>query len=124
MTGVAKNHRCSRWPTMFWMSRKCTVRAERKKARPSERTSWTRIGSGSRSAVHASLPFQARKANRIGRPSRKCARFASTVTVGRTSAGKSTFLIRLPLAMMTPEDSASEPWSQVQGRMPQKRKRK
>ena len=60
----------------------------------------------------------------MGSPRRKWTRFARTVTVGSTSAGKSTFLIRLPLAMMTPDDSASEAENQVQGRIPQKRNRK
>ena len=49
---------------------------------------------------------------------------ASTVTTGSTSAGNSTFLIRLPPAMSTPADSATEDWNQVQGRIPQKRNRK
>ena len=46
------------------------------------------------------------------------------MTVGSTSAGNSTFLIRLALAISTPADSASEAWNQVQGRMPQNRNRK
>ena len=56
-------------------------------------------------------------------PSRKWTRLVSTVTTGRTSAGKSTFLMRLPPAMSTPEDSRSEALNQVQGRIPQKKKR-
>jgi hypothetical protein len=50
--------------------------------------------------------------------------FATTVTTGSTSAGNSTFLMRFPPAMRTPVDSATEDWNHVQGRIPQKRKRK
>ena len=60
----------------------------------------------------------------MGRPSRKWARLVSTVTTGRTSAGNSTFLMRLPPAISTPEASRSEELNQVQGRMPQKKKRR
>ncbi len=84
----------------------------------------TIIGRGSASAIQVSLPFQARNARRIGRPSAKWTRFERTVTVGRTSAGKRTFFTRFPLARMTPAPSASEDENQVHGRMPQKRKRK
>ena len=45
--------------------------------------------------------------------------FASTVTIGRISAGNRTFLIRLPPEISTPDDSASEDENQVHGRMPQ-----
>jgi hypothetical protein len=45
--------------------------------------------------------------------------FASTVTIGRISAGKSTFLIRFPPEISTFEDSASDDENQVHGRMPQ-----
>ena len=60
----------------------------------------------------------------MGRPSRKCARLVSTVTTGRTSAGNITFLMSDPPAMSTPEASSSEELNQVQGRMPQKKKRR
>ena len=74
------------------MSRKCTVSAERNSARPSESTNCTAIGSGRNTTVQASLPFQASTPSRIGSPSRKCARFAITVTIGSTSAGKQHLL--------------------------------
>ena len=45
--------------------------------------------------------------------------FASTLTMGRTSAGKRTFLMRLPPAINEPAASVSEDANQVQGRMPQ-----
>ena len=45
--------------------------------------------------------------------------FASTVTIGSTSAGKSTFLIRFPPEMRTLLDSISDDENHVQGRMPQ-----
>ena len=48
--------------------------------------------------------------------------FASTVTMGRISAGNSTFLIRLPPEMSTPDDSSSEEENQVHGSRPQNRK--
>ena len=45
--------------------------------------------------------------------------FASTLTSGSTSAGKRTFLIRLPPAISEPAESVSEVANQFQGRMPQ-----
>ena len=48
--------------------------------------------------------------------------FASTVTMGSTSAGNSTFLIRLPPAMRTLLDSSSDDENHVHGRMPQNMK--
>ena len=48
--------------------------------------------------------------------------FASTLTMGSTSAGNMTFLIRLPPAMRTFDDSSRDEENQVHGRMPQKRK--
>ena len=48
--------------------------------------------------------------------------FASTVTMGSTSAGKSTFLIRLPPPIRTFDDSSTDEENQVHGRMPQNRK--
>ena len=44
--------------------------------------------------------------------------FARTLTIGSTSAGNSTFLIRLPPAMSDPEASVSDAENQVHGRMP------
>ena len=45
--------------------------------------------------------------------------FASTVTMGRISAGNSTFLIRLPWPISTLADSDSDDENHVHGRMPQ-----
>jgi hypothetical protein len=58
---------------------------------------------------------------RIVRPKRKWTMLASTVTIGRISAGNNTFLIRLPPEMSTPDDSSSDDANHVQGRRPQKR---
>ena len=44
---------------------------------------------------------------------------ASTVTMGSTSAGNSTFLIRLPPEISTFDDSRIDEENQVHGRMPQ-----
>ena len=44
---------------------------------------------------------------------------ASTVTMGSTSAGNSTFLIRLPPEIRTLEASSSDEENHVHGRMPQ-----
>ena len=44
--------------------------------------------------------------------------FASTLTIGSTSAGNSTFLIRLPPAISELEASVSDAENQVHGRMP------
>ena len=43
----------------------------------------------------------------------------NTVTIGRISAGNSTFLIRLPPEISTPDDSVSDDANHVHGRMPQ-----
>ncbi len=59
---------------------------------------------------------------RIGRPRKKCTMFASTLVMGRISAGNNTFLIRLPPAMSEFEDSSSDEENHVQGRMPQNMK--
>jgi hypothetical protein len=48
--------------------------------------------------------------------------FERTVTMGSTSAGKRTFLIRFPLEMRTPDDSSTDEENHVHGRRPQKRK--
>ncbi len=45
--------------------------------------------------------------------------FVSTLTIGSTSAGNSTFLIRLPPAISEFADSDSDEENQVHGRMPQ-----
>ena len=52
-------------------------------------------------------------------PRKKCTMFASTVTIGRISAGNSTFLIRLPPEISTFADSSSDEENHVHGRMPQ-----
>ena len=48
--------------------------------------------------------------------------FASTVTIGSTSAGNNTFLIRLPPAISVLDDSRTEDENHVHGRMPQNMK--
>jgi hypothetical protein len=48
--------------------------------------------------------------------------FASTATIGSTSAGNSTFLIRLPPAISTLDASLRDEENHVQGRMPQNMK--
>ena len=45
--------------------------------------------------------------------------FASTLTSGSTSAGNSTFFMRLPPAMSDPAASESDVANQFHGRMPQ-----
>jgi hypothetical protein len=45
--------------------------------------------------------------------------FARTVTMGSTSAGNRTFLIRFPPAISTVDDSSSEDENHVHGRIPQ-----
>jgi len=54
-----------------------------------------------------------------GRPKKKCTMFASTVTIGSTSAGNSTFLIRLPPEISVFDDSRMDEENHVHGRMPQ-----
>ena len=111
MIGVAKNHSVSRLPSRSLRSRKCTVSAETSSARPEgehqlhehdhRKPAAARAGraaAGSRSGTAA----------RIGRPRKKWTMFARTVTIGSTSAGKSTFLIRFPPAISVPDDSSSD----------------
>ena len=45
--------------------------------------------------------------------------FASTLTIGSTSAGNSTFLIRLPPVISEPEASSSDDENHVHGSRPQ-----
>ena len=45
--------------------------------------------------------------------------FASTLTIGRISAGNSTFLIRFPPDTSEPDASLSDAENQFHGRMPQ-----
>src|SRR6516225_11505163 len=61
------------------------------------------------------------KAIRIGSPSRKWTMFENTLTIGSTSAGNSTFLIRLPPLMRDDVASVSDDANQVHGSSPQKR---
>ena len=81
------------------MSRKCTVSADRISASPSVNTSCTSTTSGNQSSSPADqrpvVVDQERRRGSAG-PRKKCTMFASTVTIGSTSAGNSTFLIRLP----------------------------
>jgi hypothetical protein len=60
-----------------------------------------------------------RKPTRIGSPRKKCTMLDNTVTMGRISAGNSTFLIRLPWPIRTLADSLSADANHVHGRMPQ-----
>ena len=45
--------------------------------------------------------------------------FAKTVTIGNTSAGNNTFLMRFPPAIKTPDYSINDEENQVHGRIPQ-----
>ncbi len=60
---------------------------------------------------------------RIGSPRKKFTMFASTLTIGSTSAGNSTFLIRLPPAISDPDASSRDEENQVHGRIPENMKR-
>ncbi len=48
--------------------------------------------------------------------------FVNTLTIGSTSAGKRTFLIRFPPAMSEPAASLNDVANQFHGRMPQNMK--
>src|SRR5581483_12397 len=61
-------------------------------------------------------------AARISRPRQKCTMFANTLTMGSTSAGNSTFLIRLPPVISAPLASMSDAENHVHGSRPQKKK--
>jgi hypothetical protein len=50
-------------------------------------------------------------------------KFEQTTTIGRTSAGKRIFFIKLPWIIRTFDDSKEEEENQTQGNTPQKRKR-
>jgi len=82
--------------------------------------SCTRTATGNHARSHTSggCRYRIKKRITIGSARKKCTMFASTLTMGRTSAGKSTFLIRLPPAISEPEASVSEAANQVHGRMP------
>src|SRR5438309_2964100 len=63
-----------------------------------------------------------RKTIKITKPRKKCTMLASTLTIGSTSAGNNTFLIRLPPAMSDPAASDSDEANHVHGRIPQNMK--
>src|SRR5436190_23153112 len=54
-------------------------------------------------------------------PNRKCTRLDSTLTIGRISAGNSTFLIRFPPETSDPAASFNAEENHVHGRRPQNR---
>ena len=61
-------------------------------------------------------------AARMTSPREKCTRLASTLTIGSTSAGKRTFLIRFPPEISEPDASRSDAENHVHGRSPQNMK--
>src|SRR5262249_51709438 len=109
---------------MSRMSRKCTVSDERISAQPSVNTNCTATTSGKhRSSGRVSgAANQIRKKTRIGSARKKWTMFAVTVTTGRISAGNSTFLIRFPPEISTPDDSIKDEANHVHGRRPQNMK--
>src|SRR5262249_31640765 len=56
---------------------------------------------------------------RIGKPRKKCTMFESTLTIGSTSAGNSTFLSSPPPLISTLEDSINDTENHVHGSRPQ-----
>src|SRR5438093_9366045 len=123
MIGVAKNHKRSTFARMSRMSRKWTASAATKSARAVVKTSWTSTATGNHAKCHSVGGLKMiRNRIRIGRPRKKCTMFASTLTIGSTSAGNITFLIRLPPEMSEPDASVSDAENQVHGRMPQNMK--
>ena len=121
MIGVAKNHSVSRLLRMSLMSRKCTVSAASSRLRPSVNSNCTATTTGNHSTSTIVIVGRnhTRKASRIGSPKKKCIMFDSTATIGRISAGNSTFLIRLPPDIRLLAASVSEDENHVHGRMPQ-----
>src|ERR1043166_1055831 len=121
MMGVAKNHSVRTFERMSLMSRKCTVSAERISAQDSVNRYCTSTTTGN----HASSPavsgarYTMRKITRIGSARKKCTMLAVTVTIGSTSAGKRTFLMRLPPEMSEPDDSINDAENHVHGSSPQ-----
>src|SRR2546423_12964530 len=121
MIGVAKNQSVRMFDRMSRISRKCTVRAERKSAHPRVKINCTATTSGkqSSSGIVSGAENQIRKNTRIGRARKKWIMFAVTVTIGSTSAGNSTFLIKLPPEISTPDDSMRDEENHVHGSSPQ-----
>src|SRR5262245_10000182 len=109
---------------MSRMSLKWTVSADSSSAQPSVNRNCTAATSGKHasSANVSGALYQIRKKTRIGSASAKCTMFAVTVTIGSTSAGNNTFLIRLPPEMRTPDDSMSDDANHVHGSRPQNMK--
>src|SRR5690349_24335729 len=123
MIGVEKNQKVIRLPRMSLMSRKCTVRADSNSANPNVSTSWINTATGN----HASSRMltghwnQIMKTASIESPKKKCTMLESTVTIGSTSAGNRTFLMRFPPEINDPDDSSNDEANQVQGSNPQNR---
>src|SRR5712692_8155732 len=123
MIGVAKNQNVIRFDRMSLMSRKCTVSDERMNARPRVSVNCTTRTRGNQASSDSDSGRwkYSRNTARIDRPKPKCTMLASTVTIGSTSAGNITFLIRFPPAISTFADSLSDDENHVQGSSPQKR---
>src|SRR4051812_3198742 len=123
MIGVAKNQNVRKFESRSRTSRKCTVSAESSSARPTVKTSWTATTTGNQRSSSRLTPLWKPTLNaaRITSPKQKCTIVASTLTIGSTSAGKSTFLIRLPPATSDTADSLSDVANHVHGNRPQNR---
>src|SRR5437764_2896932 len=121
MIGVAKNQSVRTFERMSRMSRKCTVSADRIRAQPSVNRNCTATTSGKQASSPSvsGARYHTRKNTRIGSARKKWIMFAVTVTIGSTSAGNSTFLIRLPPEISTPDDSISDEANHVHGSRPQ-----
>ena len=108
MIGVAKNQNISTFARMSRMSRKCTVSAARDQRQRRREDELDEHGHRKPDQVPARRASAGRRSGtpiRIGSPRKKWTMFASTLTSGSTSAGNSTFLIRLPPAMSEPDAS-------------------
>ena len=122
MIGVAKNHSVSTFDRMSRMSRKWTVSADRISAQRQREDELHQHDErkAQQLADGAAAPCsRSGSTTRIGSARKKWIMFAVTVTIGRISAGNSTFLIRLPPEISTPDDSVSDEANHVHGSSPQ-----
>ena len=107
------------------MSRKCTVRAETKRARPRVKTSWTRTGRGRSRAVGPRLPVADQEDEQDRQAEQEVGEVGEHGDDGQDLGREEHLLDQVAAG---DEDARglrrATDWNQVQGRMPQKKKRK
>src|SRR5215813_13852477 len=124
MIGVAKNQSVRTLASRSRMSLKCTASADNASARPSVKINCTRTTTGNHGSDHGfgKCWNAIMNAASIKSPRAKWTMFARTLTIGSTSAGNKTFLMRLPPLINDEVASVRDAANHVHGRRPQNMK--